>query len=545
VYQGVLSEPKEDVSSGDTVRRADFSAVTTPGTYVVSVDGLGSSYKFKIADDIYNIPLVHTLRSYTMSRANIAMDDPITGFKHGPDHMKAQAAKVMFTDGVSTKGSTLDVTGGWWDAGDYGKYVITGAVTTAQILLAYEAQPEKINNVQLFFPECLAQEPIAMPDTLAEMKWELDWMLKMQRPDGAVYLKATSPYWSGLDTSPEQEDYPQYIFGLDTYNTAAFGAANALAARVYQKYDAAYAAKLLDASKKAFAYLKAHPESSRRDDPNQDRGSGAYNKLPENERKGWVETVKRDYPSVKLTGDEEERVWLAAELFKTTGDKEYEQYLKDKLGDVLVIRPTVFTWTNSLALGQFAYCTSQNADSDLQSKVKTSFLQYADKVVKDIADNGYNCSLLSTEYTWASNRVAVNKGNFLTLAYQLDPKKAYLDAALDQVHYALGRNATGYCYLTGNGSNPTRFVHNRMRVSTGVYVPGFLTGGPNNWQGGDPLQLELLALGTTPPAKLYFDITESYSTNENCIDFSASIAQLLYYFANVNGNLTPEDIKVK
>ncbi|MBU2703844.1 endoglucanase [Sporomusaceae bacterium BoRhaA] len=546
VYKGILSVPRKDISSGDTVRKADFSTVTTPGTYLVTVDGIGSSYKFKIGSNIYYIPLIHTLRSFTLARCNIAMNDPITGLKHAVDHEKAKRAKVFFSDDVSTKGDVLDVTGGWWDAGDYGKYVPTGGITVANILLAYEAQPEKFKKDQMFFPDGIAIDESApnMPDVLVEMKCELDWMLKMQRSDGAVYLKTAGAYWSDLNTRPEAENYNQYVYGLATYNTALFGAANAMAARIYQKYDSNYAAQLLDAAKKAFAYLKDHPEPSFRFDEGQNKGSGPYEKTTENEQHLWLASVKKEYPTLNLAADTEERIWLSAELFKTTGDKEYEQYLKDHFSDVIIIKPKAFSWTNSLALGQWAYITNPNAENLLKEKVKHAFLEYADSTVKQIAADGYNCALNKNEYTWASNKVTMSKANMLVLAYQLDPKSSYLNAALDQVHYALGRNTNGVCYLTGSGTNPTRNVHNRLRVSTGIYIPGWLTGGPNNWPNGDPVQAQLIAKGNVPPAKAYIDVSESYSTNENDIDYTAPMTYMLAYFSTPNDKLTSEEIKI-
>ena len=250
------------------------------------------------------------------------------------------------------------------------------------------------------------------------------------------------------------------------------------------------------------------------------------------------------YDKAIVAADTEERIWLSAELFKTTGDKEYEQYLKDNFSDVIIIKPKAFSWSNSLALGQWAYLTNPNSDNTLKEKVKQAFLAYADNTVNQIASDGYNCALSKNEYTWASNKVAMSKAYMLVLAYQLDPKSAYLQGALDQVHYALGRNTNGVCYLTGSGTTPTRNVHNRVRVSTGVYIPGWLTGGPNNWPGGDPVQAQLIAKGNIPPAKVYIDVKESYSTNENAIDYTASITSLLAYFSTANTKLTPEDIKV-
>jgi endoglucanase len=547
VYKGGLSAPRKDVSSGDTVRQADFSTVTAPGTYIVVVDGVGSSYKFKIEKNIYNIPFIHTLRSFTLGRSNTAINDPISGLTNAIGHENYKVAKVFFSDDVSTKGQVLDVSGGWYDAGDFGKYTSTGGVSVANILLAYEGQSEKFKKGQMFFPEDLSTDERAsdMPDVLVEMKVELDWMLKMQRQDGGVYLKTSGKYWPDLNCQPEADRQGRYIYGLSTYGTAIVGATNAMAVRSYEKYDPQYATKLLESAKQAFAFIESHPVPIFRMDESQNSGSGPYDKTNENGQHTWLVSVQKDYPTVKMTGDGEERIWLAAELFKTTGDKKYEEYLQKNFADILIVKPDAFSWMNTLALGQWAYITNKDADKTLQGKVKQAFLAYADSTVKQIAIDGYACSLRNDEYTWGSNRIAAAKGNMLVLAYQVEPKQEYLTGALDQVHYILGRNTNGISYLTGAGTNPAQHMHNRIHESTGVYVPGLLVGGPNNWPGGDPIQGKMISSGVVPPAKVYFDVSGSYSTNEYAIDYTAPVTYILSYFSNLNEKLTQEDIKLK
>lgn len=546
VYKGMLSARRSDISSGDTVRQADFSAITAPGTYIVAVDGIGTSDPFKIENNVYNIPFIHTLRSFTLARCNTAVNDPITGLNYAASHEKYKTAKVFFTDGVSTAGQVLDVSGGWYDAGDFGKYIPTAGVTVANLLLAYEAQPEKFKKGQMFFPEGLppADTSSTMPDVLVEMKYELDWMLKMQRPDGGVYLKTSGKYWPDLKTRPEEDVQNRYIYGLSTYGTAIFGATNAMAARIYEPYDPLYAKTLLDSAQKAFTFLKNHPEPIFRVDVNQNTGSGPYEKTKENGQRTWLSSVKKENPTVEIPSDAEERIWIAAELFKTTGDKAYESYLQKNLSSVLTIVPDAFSWMNTLALGQWAYITNQKADKVLQSETRKAFLQYADATVKQITADGYGCSLREDEYTWASNRIAAAKGNMLLLAYRLQPRQEYLYGALDQIHYLLGRNTNGISYLTGAGTRTPQHVHNRIAESTGIKVPGQLVGGPNNWPGGDPLQEKTISSEKWPPAKVYFDVSASYSTNEYAIDYTAPVAYLLSYFSQPDDKLTAEAFKL-
>ncbi len=547
VYKGNLSAPRIDISSNDTVRHADFSAVTTPGTYIVTIDGIVSSYKFKIADNVYNIPFLHTLRSFTLARSNTAINDPITGLNNAAGHEKYKTAKVFFTDEVSTTGQILDVSGGWYDAGDFGKYIPTGGVTVANILLAYEAQPEKFKKGQMFFPESLSTIDTAsdMPDVLVEMKVELDWMLKMQRPDGGVYLKTSGKYWPELKTKPVEDVQNQYIYGLSTYGTAIFGATTAMAARIYEQYDPQYATTLLNSAQKAFTFLESHPDPIFRVDANQNTGSGPYDKTNENGQRSWLQSVGKGYPNLRMTADADDRIWIAAELFKTTGNPTYERFLQQKYSNIITIKPDAFSWMNTLAFGQWAYLTNKHADETLKIKVKEAFLSYADAAVKQIAADGYACSLRNDEYTWASSRIAIAKGNMLVLAYQLEPKIEYLYGAMDQVHYILGRNTNGVSYLTGAGTKTPQNVHNRIHESTGIRVPGQLVGGPNNWPGGDPIQVKAISTSKMPPAKVYFDVSGSYSTNEYAIDYTAPVTYILSYFSRIDDKLTPEDLELK
>ena len=525
VYTGTLSASRNDPASGETVRSADFSPVTAPGSYKVVIDGLGSSYTFKIDNNIYYIPLIHTLRSYTLGRSNATLNDSVTGLTHAATHTQDKVAKVFFSDKISTKGQVLDVSGGWYDAGDFGKYVATGGGTVANILLAYEAQPEKFKKGQMFFPEGIPSADMAsdMPDVLVEMKYELDWMMKMQRPDGSVFHKVAGAYWPGLNVNPLEDTQDRYIYGVSTYGTAICGATFALAARSYEKYDPQYAAKLLELSKKAFAFLENNSDPIYRVDVDQDKGSGAYDKKT----------------------DVEDRIWIAAELFKTTGDKYYENYLKKNFSNQLTAEPDMFGWLNTFAFGQWAYITSKNADDSLRDKAKEAFLGYADKTVKQIAQDGYNCSLKINEYTWASTKNAVTKADMLLMANQLNPKQDYVNGALDQIHYLFGRNANGISYMTGEGTKPVQHPHNRIHESTGIYVPGLVVGGPNNWPGGDTLQAKLIASGKIPPAKAYLDERESYSTNEYAIDYTSPATYALAYFSVPNDKITGKDLKIK
>ena len=465
--------------------------------------------------------MVQNLRSFTLSRANNPFKDDITGLEVKKGHPQTAHAEVYFTDKHNKKGDKIDVSGGWYDAGDYGKYITTAAITSAELLLAYEAHPDHFTKGQLFFPKGVKGEA-GMPDLLSEVKYELDWMRKMQRSDGSTFHKVAGAQWPGFDKSPDTDDQPFFISSTASSSTAMYGASLATASRVYQAYNAAYAEALKKDAERVWKFLSKTTKPFYRVDEGQESGSGPYNK----------------------DTDAEERVWLAAELFKTTGDKTYESYLKEKQAKLLTKQPSFFTWDNTLALGQYAYITSKNADTVLKAKVEKAFLGYADEICRKIAKDGYRCALAQSEYTWASTKNTLTMGDILLMANEISPKREYVEGALEQIHYLFGRNALNKSFMTGVGDNPPKHPHNRIHESTGAYVPGLVVGGPNAVKGGDPDQTKYLESGNIPAAKSYIDVLMSWSTNEYAIDYTGAAAYALAYFTKADSGISEKQLKL-
>lgn len=513
VWGGKLSGPFQDENSGDTVRYADFSEWQTEGTYVVEIEGGAASFPFRIGSDVYDYAMLEAARSYTRQRSITDVHDPITGVSFNAGHLQDAEARMYFSDEFHDEGGIIDVSGGWYDAGDFGMYIPPSAVTVAQLMLAYELSPEGFYRGQLMFPHGVDQAygDMEIPDLLLEVRFNLEWMEKMQRPDGAVYHKKSGLRWPGF-ILPEQDVQTRYVFGLSTFGTAQYAAAMAMAARVFAPFDPEFAARALDNARRAQAYLEANPEPYFRRDEGQDSGSGAYSK----------ET------------DLEERAWAAAELLKTTGEEAYDTYLQANLLDTLTATPSFVTWYDTSALAQWAYLTSDHADSAVQEQVREAFIGYADAIVQQIRQDGYHSSLTADEYTWASAKNAVAKGSILLMAHELEPNERYIRGALDQLHYILGLNATGYSYLTGIGTKTPFDIHHRIRAATGTDMPGLLVGGPNRF-GGDPL-LDALLQSESPPAsaKAYLDEQGSWATNEYAIDYTAPAFFTLAYFSSAN-----------
>lgn len=523
VFRGTLSAAVSDKASGEKVREADFSALNTPGDYILYA-GKRDSYEFAIGDNVYAPSMVRSWRSYTVVRSTPHDDSAVTGLNVREGHEAADMkAALYFTDEQNKKGDRLDVSGGWYDAGDYGKYVSSASAAAAQLMLSYETKPEAFTEGQLLFPAGVEGQA-GVPDALTEVRYELDFLLKMQRPDGTFFHKVAGSSWPGMDFGPDSDRQPRFIYGTASYASAATAATLAMGARIFQPYDFDYAVRLLAAAQRTYNYLAAHQEPFYRFDEGQDSASGPYNK----------------------DGDLEERVWLAAELFKTTGRTEYEDELKGHLKKTLLGGVGTFYWGNFLSLGQYAYATAYGADEALQGRVRDNFLRYADGVVETIRKDGYHCSLKESEYEWGSTKNALLKGDMLLLANAISPKAEYVEGALEQIHYLFGRNSLNKSFLLGEGDNPPMHPHDRIHEGTGVMVPGRLVGGPNKYlmPKGDPDQSAyLMKHPGTPVAKSYIDTLMSWSTNETAIDYTSAASQALSYFSRPEA-FTAEDIKL-
>ena len=502
-----LSEPIEATHAGETVRQATFE-VSGPGEYVLVTDTGAESVPFTVGEGVGGTVLAEAVRHYTLQRANTAIDDPVTGLERDAGHPQDHTAEMYFSDGFHEEGEPVDVHGGWYDAGDYGKYVPPAAVTVAGLLLAYEWNPAVFEDGAFGVAEALADgDTGGMPDLLAEARYELEWLERMQRPDGAVYHKVAGLEFPGLDTAPAEDTQTRYVFGLSTFGTAVYAGVMAMAARVYDPFDSAFATRMLDNARDAFGYIEETPEPAFRFDEGQDDGSGPYRK----------------------DADRTERFWAGAELLRTTGDAGYHGYLVENHEGQFGATPSPVSWADTRLLGQWAYYAASAGATGRKSTVENAVLTRAETVQDQVETDGYRVALREGEYVWGSAKVALAKGNLLWVANEMDPDPGYARAARDQLHHVLGRSPTGYAYVTGAGERAPENVHDRIDLSTGTLVPGQVVGGPND-DGEDPVMEAYIEAENPPPAKAYLDDREAYSVNEPAIDYAAP---LVFALANV------------
>ena len=302
MLQGKLSASATDANSGDTVEAADFSSFRQPGTYYLDVPGVGRSWTFSIGPDVFSRTYYLAMRAFYGQRCGTAVDlgPEFPGYTHAACHLKGSF------QASSGKEGRRDNVGGWHDAGDYGRYVVNSGISTGTLLWAWEIFGPKLARIKLNIPET----GNGTPDLLNEVRWNLEWMLKMQDDDGGVWHKQTSARFAHF-VMPEDDKSVSLVIGTgsapykSTCATADLAAVAAIAARVYEPFDKKFAASNLGAAREAWAWTERYPNVTFKNPPGIFTG---------------------EYGDADC-GDE--RLWAAAELWRTSGDSVYNRYFVD------------------------------------------------------------------------------------------------------------------------------------------------------------------------------------------------------------------------
>ncbi|MBQ7012617.1 MAG: glycoside hydrolase family 9 protein [Oscillospiraceae bacterium] len=483
VCTGMLYGKRDNNAADEVNWYGDFSEVTAPGRYYITCGELDASYPFEIGSQVYDALLDDTVRMLYLQRCGCAVEDE--AFAHPACH--TQSATILGTE------ETIDVTGGWHDAGDYGRYVVPAAKAVADLLLAYDMNPS-VHSDAIGIPE----SGNGVPDILDEARYEIEWMLKMQSETGGVYHKVNCRGNTG-NVMPEKETSMQYVSPVSTLATADFCAVAAMASEYYEKIDPDFAAQCLAAAKKAWVFLQANPDLIYVDPADLGDTNGGY-------------ADSRD-------GDE--RYWAACQMYRTTGDKAYLDAIDQIAGTYY---KDGLEWHMVGHYGNIALLTMEGIDTSLPEyqTAEEMLMNWVREYKKNADATGYETGYAT--YTWGSNMSIANAGVVLAVGYRLTGDEIYLETAEKQLHYLLGRNPNGTCYVTGYGTVSPQHPHHRPSIAVGEAMPGMLVGGVNS-DLSDPAAEKYLA--DAPPAKCYVDDAGSYSTNEITIYWNAPLVCLL------------------
>lgn len=482
VFAGRVSRPRLNDDTREPVWIADFTAVDTPGRYRLIVSGVGQSSPFSIEPDLYRDPFRTVTRAMYLWRCGIAVRGEHGGhwFVHGVCH--THDARLDF---VGAAGLSKDGTGGWHDAGDYNKYVVNSGVTVGAMFRAWEDFGPAISRVGLDLPE--AGGPY--PEFLAEIKWQLDWLLKMQTDDGSVQHKLSTTRFGPM-ILPEQETLERYFTPWSSAATADFVAMLAQAARLFRPYDAAYAGRCLEAARRSYDFLQANPDNRRADLTGFQ--TGAYQ-----------------------TQDDDDRLWAAAELWETTGDRLVLRDLETRIRATDAQVAQDFDWGSVGNLGVFTYLSSERSGRDrvLVGRLRDHLVEAAEAILRHRASHGY-ARPLGTRYYWGCNGSVARQVMVLQAAYRLDPRIEFRQTGLDALNHLFGRNAYGRSFVTGLGFRPPMHPHDRRSAGDAVEDPwpGYLVGGAH------------------PEATDWKDEEDDFRTNEIAINWNGALIYALAAF---------------
>lgn len=478
--------------SGEHVGVIDVTNINTIGVYTLNV--ADNEIEFKVNANSYETLSEAAFKYYYFNRASTAITPEFGGVFARPNGLVDTQIYIHSSAASSTRptGSTISAPKGWYDAGDYNKYIVNSGISTYTLLAAFEHYPEYLKTKQYDIPEVTS----GIPDVLDEIKWNLDWMLDMQDPsDGGVYHKLTGLNFQGI-IMPDAYTARRYVVQKSTAAALNFAAVTAMASRIYAEYNTqlpGYSARLIQASKDAYAWAKANPTD--------------YYNQPRDVKTG-------EYGDRNVS---DEFQWAAVELLITTGENQYERDV-----NVNNIQNGIPTWNASAPLALISIISHAN---ELAGRVnvndaKTKFLRTADGLKNKINNSPMRVAMGRNDFVWGSNGHASNQLMVLLAAYNIDLEEDYLNAAYTASDYLLGRNATGYCFVSGFGDQPMQNPHHRISEADDVVdpVPGMLAGGPQPGQ-----EDSCSGFPSSQPARSYVDTWCSYSSNEVTINWNAPL----------------------
>ncbi|HWP05974.1 MAG TPA: glycoside hydrolase family 9 protein [Polyangiaceae bacterium] len=478
-----------DSGEGET-HTVDFSDFDVPGEYYIEVQNVGLSNTFRIGDDVFVEPFQAAMLGMYGWRCGSAVSFEWQGltFGHGACHLD---------DGPGS--------GGWHDAGDYGKYTNNGAFALGMMLFAWDHYRSKLEGITLPIPE----QDNGIPDYLDECLYQANWLLGMQLESGGASDRITSTNFDGF-VMPESSSAPRNMAPVSTKATGDMVAALAHMARIVREFDEEQADRYEAAAKAGWQFLLDNDTIP----PPKSGYTGSYG-LGNNP-----------------DPDTDDRAWAAAELWETTGDPDvlaaFEEYGKNLRvsGD--------FDWADVSNLGIYAYLGSEREGrSDaVRNLLQASLVLTTSNLVEAAGKHAYGRSL-GFQYNWGINGSIARTTMALMLGSRLDPAnaRADIDTASLQLDHLFGRNYYGRSFTTGVGLNSPQNPHYRPSVADTVLSPwpGMLVGG-SFAQNSMMMTPGTMTPGAKPPADQWVDDSGNFQTNEVAINWNAPLIYALAAF---------------
>ncbi|MBN2771123.1 MAG: glycoside hydrolase family 9 protein [Spirochaetes bacterium] len=551
-----------DQDAGEYVAVVDFTSIEREGVYKIRASYDGEtvySHKFIIGSDIYAGLKKHAVDYFYYNRigeveARYAARPDLAREK-GNNHTGTFASLSEsdlysndFGDAAADYQNligpafTANIQSGWYDAGDYGLYVVNGGIAAWTLLNLYERMPDAFGDGSLPYRTSANQTP----DIIEVVDDELRFMLAMQRSDGMVHHKIHKLAWSEFPNTPAEDAGERKIFPVSTAATLNFGAVAAQASRIYMKLSKEAtgtaasdliekAEQYLTAAEKAWSAARANP-AIYAPSPRWQPGGGPYDD----------------------THVADEFYWAAAELFVTTGKQVYLDYLQSS-DYYLQMESRLsageddgyygsFTWGNtagmgtvSLSLAAPGYDAGNSNESivfvteSMKTTARNNIISAADVWIQNINTQGYSTPIKAVDgsYPWGSNSFVLNISIALAYAFDYSADIKYINGIAESMDYVLGRNAMDTSYITGYGERTVKNPHHRVWANQlgdqfPEPAPGAISGGPNNG-GHCPYGYSYLRYDEIAPQKSYIDSIQAWSTNEVTVNWNAPLTWVTAY----------------
>ena len=514
VWKGKAVRTAVSPFSDKTRQVVDFSKVSKPGTYTLSAGK--HKQQVIIAEKPYGDIAVAAMKSYYLQRTGMPIEEKYAG-KYARPAAHPDTNVQIHPSAASPQrpaGTVIESPYGWYDAGDYNKYIVNSGFTVSTMLMAYQINKENLDKMNLNIPESGNN----IPDFLDEIMYNLKWMLTMQDPaDGGVYHKLTTPNFEGF-IMPKDCKQQRYVVQKSTQAALDFAATMALAARIYNAYSeyGEFCKEATAAAERAYAWAVKNP--------------GVMYDQPGNNEKYDPDVATGMYDDKNA---EDEFFWAATELYLTTKQTAY-------LAQAKAFSPKKFmlpSWGNISGLGAMQWLNqvilgTEEAKDICTNCMKKSLKAQCDKWIEEMNGSSFHSVTgnHAEDFIWASNsEMGAGRGIMLMYQYALTKDSKYRDAAMTALDYIFGRNATGYCFVTGFGTQRVMHPHQRLSSADGITdpLPGFLIGGPNR---GQQDKEHVPPYPSSIPDESYMDHEGSYASNEVAINWNAYLVNLLSWF---------------
>lgn len=401
VYTGVIEQKGYNEATDENVSHGDFTDYTVPGTYYLQAEVIGQSYSFVIADEPYSDIFNAALKQYYYNRCGYTLSTELAGeAAHNACHSKM--AKLKEDADVQ-----IDVSGGWHINESGQRNVVEGCQAVNTLLLAYELYGDVFTD-EIGIPESGNE----IPDVIDEVKYEIDWLLKMQdNTSGAVYSAV-----SVVDNSAAS--YQLYTEAVTMDATIHFAATMAKFSYLYKNYDMNFATQCLKAADRAYRYAE------------------------------------------KYLGDvsAEDYFYASTELYRASGALGYRKAAQDYLSSV--DRPDMEN--DYVFWGCVTYLsTKQSVDTNLCNKAISILLQYVETISYGSKNSKY---LTEGNKEQDNNSELLQKMARMAVVDHIISNHEYTTVLENHLHYFLGRNAQSISYIDGTGSRNYQMINEKLGI---------------------------------------------------------------------------------